>query len=54
MKKLLGSTLALAMFMPAGANAEVLKNFKMSGQIDIQATTAETSTTTASARPPPA
>ncbi|HAZ08250.1 MAG TPA: hypothetical protein DCZ01_06975 [Elusimicrobia bacterium] len=40
MKKLLGSTLALAMFMPAGANAEVLKNFKMSGQIDIQTTSA--------------
>jgi hypothetical protein len=37
MKKLLGSTLALAMFLPAGANAELLKNLKVSGQLDIQA-----------------
>ncbi len=40
MKKLLGTTLALAMFVPAGANAEVLKNFKVSGQLDIQTTSA--------------
>ncbi|MEK7234165.1 MAG: hypothetical protein AAB268_10145 [Elusimicrobiota bacterium] len=40
MKKLLGSTLALAMIMPAGANAEILKNFKMGGQLDIQTTSA--------------
>jgi len=40
MKKLLGSTLALAMFMPAGANAELLKNFKLSGKIELQGTAA--------------
>lgn len=40
MKKLLGSTLALAMFLPAGANAELLKNLKVSGQLDVQATSA--------------
>lgn len=40
MKKLLGTTLALAMFIPAGANAELLKNFKMSGNLDIQTTSA--------------
>jgi hypothetical protein len=40
MKKLLGTTLALAMFMPAGANAELLKNFKVSGNLDIQTTSA--------------
>lgn len=35
--KLLGSTLALAMLFPAGqANAELLKNLKFSGQLDIQ------------------
>ncbi len=38
MKKLLGSTLALAMFFPAGANAELLKNFKLSGKIELQGT----------------
>ncbi|MEQ1920007.1 MAG: hypothetical protein ABL955_12485, partial [Elusimicrobiota bacterium] len=38
MKKLLGMTLALAMFVPAGANAELLKNFKVSGNLDIQTT----------------
>lgn len=40
MKKLLGTTLALAMFIPAGANAELLKNFKVSGNLDIQTTSA--------------
>ena len=40
MKKLLGTTLALAMFFPAGANAELLKNFKASGQLDVQTTSA--------------
>ncbi len=40
MKKLLGTTLALAMFVPAGANAELLKNFKVSGNLDIQTTSA--------------
>jgi hypothetical protein len=40
MKKLLGMTLALAMFVPAGANAELLKNFKLSGNLDIQTTSA--------------
>lgn len=40
MKKLLGSTLALAMFLPTGANAELLKNLKISGQLDVQATSA--------------
>ena len=40
MKKLLGSTLALAMFLPAGANAELLKNLKVSGQLDVQTTSA--------------
>jgi len=38
MKKLLGMTLALAMFVPAGANAELLKNFKLSGKIELQGT----------------
>lgn len=38
MKKLLGTTLALAMFVPAGANAELLKNFKLSGKIELQGT----------------
>lgn len=40
MKKLLGSTLALAMFLPTGANAELLKNLKVSGQLDVQTTSA--------------
>ena len=40
MKKLLGSTLALAMFMPTGANAELLKNLKVGGQLDVQTTSA--------------
>ncbi len=40
MKKLLGTTLALAMLVPAGANAELLKNFKVSGNLDIQTTSA--------------
>ena len=38
MKKLLGSTLALALLFPySQANAELLKNFKLSGQLDVQA-----------------
>lgn len=40
MKKLLGSTLALALLVPAFANAELLKNFKASGSIDIDAISA--------------
>src|SRR3989338_6227536 len=41
MKKLLGSTLALALSLSYGqANAELLKNFKLGGQIDLQATAA--------------
>ncbi len=40
MKKLLGSTLALAMFLPTGASAELLKNLKISGQLDVQTTSA--------------
>lgn len=44
MKKLLGTTLALAMFIPAGANAELLKNLKMSGNLDIQTTSARNQT----------
>lgn len=40
MKKLLGTTLALAMIAPAGANAELLKNLKVSGNLDIQTTSA--------------
>ncbi len=40
MKKLLGTTLALAMFVPAGANAELFKNLKVSGQLDVQAVSA--------------
>ncbi|OGS40817.1 MAG: hypothetical protein A2506_06005 [Elusimicrobia bacterium RIFOXYD12_FULL_66_9] len=41
MKKLLGSTLALALFVPASANAELLKNLKVGGQLDVQTTSAE-------------
>lgn len=40
MKKLLGSTLALALLVPAGANAELLKNFKVSGSLDVSAVSA--------------
>jgi len=40
MKKLLGSTLALAMFLPTGASAELLKNLKISGQLDVTAVSA--------------
>lgn len=40
MKKLLGSTLALAMFVPAGASAELLKNLKVSGSLDVEAVSA--------------
>src|SRR4051812_13003073 len=41
MKKLLGSTLALAMIVPTGANAELLKNLKLSGQLDVTAISAQ-------------
>ncbi len=41
MKKLLGSTLALALLVPAAANAQILKNLKVSGQLDIQADSAQ-------------
>lgn len=41
MKKLLGSTMALAMFLSAGsANAELFKNLKLSGKIEMQGTAA--------------
>ncbi|MDE2512011.1 MAG: hypothetical protein KGL74_12885 [Elusimicrobia bacterium] len=40
MKKLLGSTLALAMLVPVGANAELLKNFKASGSLEVDAVSA--------------
>ncbi|MEK7384441.1 MAG: hypothetical protein AAB262_14290, partial [Elusimicrobiota bacterium] len=36
----LGSTLALALFLPAVANAELLKNLKVGGQLDVQTTAA--------------
>ncbi|HEX4047419.1 MAG TPA: hypothetical protein VH309_06270 [Elusimicrobiota bacterium] len=37
MKKLLGSTFALALLVPAVANAQLLKNFKMSGSLEVDA-----------------
>ena len=40
MKKLLGSTLALALLVPAGANAELLKNLKVSGSLEVDAVSA--------------
>ncbi|HXS99387.1 MAG TPA: hypothetical protein VN915_01815 [Elusimicrobiota bacterium] len=40
MKKLLGSTLALALIVPATANAELLKNFKMGGSLEVDAVSA--------------
>jgi hypothetical protein len=40
MKKLLGSTLALAMMLPAAANAELLKNVKIGGSLDVNAVSA--------------
>jgi hypothetical protein len=40
MKKLLGSTLALALLVPASANAELLKNFKMGGSLEVDAVSA--------------
>ena len=40
MKKLLGSTLALALLVPAGANAELLKNLKVSGSLEVDAISA--------------
>lgn len=40
MKKLLGSTLALALLVPASANAELLKNFKMGGSLEVDAISA--------------
>lgn len=45
MKKLLGSTLSLAMVISySPASAEVLKNFKLSGSIDVMATSADNQT----------
>jgi|GEM_PF-3376858 len=38
MKKLLGSTLALGLLFPAVANAELLKNLKLSGDLEVDAT----------------
>lgn len=35
MRKLLGSTLALALLVPTGANAELLKNFKAGGSLEV-------------------
>jgi hypothetical protein len=49
MKKLLGSTLALAMMFPVGANAELLKNLKLDSELDVQATSANNITDLASA-----
>jgi hypothetical protein len=40
MKKLLGSTLVAALLVPAVANAELLKNFKMSGSLETDAVSA--------------
>ena len=40
MKKLLGSTLALALLVPAGANAELLKNLKVGGSLEVNAISA--------------
>jgi hypothetical protein len=37
MKKLLGSTLALAILFPAVANADLLKNLQISGELDVNA-----------------
>lgn len=38
MKKLLGTTLAVALLVPGPASAEILKNLKVSGSLDIQTT----------------
>lgn len=40
MKKILGTTLAAALLIPGPANAEILKNLKVNGQLDIQGTSA--------------
>ncbi|MFI5350654.1 MAG: hypothetical protein ACHQ2Z_13995, partial [Elusimicrobiota bacterium] len=40
MKKLLGSTLAMALLVPTMANAELLKNLKVSGELDVDAVSA--------------
>jgi hypothetical protein len=40
MKKILGTTLAAALLIPGPANAEILKNLKVNGQLDIQSTAA--------------
>lgn len=40
MKKLLGTTLAVALLVPGPASAEILKNLKVSGALDVQATSA--------------
>ncbi len=44
MKKLLGSTLALALFLPAGAHAEMLKNLKLNGSLEVDAVSANNAT----------
>lgn len=40
MKKLLGSTLALAIFLPAAGHAEMLKNLKVGGSLEVNAVSA--------------
>lgn len=40
MKKILGTTLAAALLIPGPANAEILKNLKVNGQLDVQANSA--------------
>jgi hypothetical protein len=40
MKKLLGSTLAVALLVPAIANAELLKNLKVGGSLEVDAVSA--------------
>jgi hypothetical protein len=44
MKKLLGSTLALALLFPAAANAELLKNLQLSGELDVDGVSANNMT----------
>lgn len=40
MKKILGTTLAAALLIPGPANAEILKNLKVGGSLDVQANSA--------------
>ena len=54
MKKIIGSTLALALFLPALANAELFKNLKVGGQLDVQATSARNVTDFVTRMTPPA